>query len=238
MRMATQSDPKCASLRAHASLNPHPEQVSDALFQVHPFFDPRDLVQVKYEMLRRVRVTGQPVGSTAAAFGFSRVRLNQLRKRFEMEGLAGLLPQGKGPRRAHKLTEEVLTFIQERLKAEPEMRTADLPQCVAKQFGISVHLRSIERALVRRRKKGGASRPRRMRHRLQFGVWPSAAGNTKSYAAWPWRPGRTQMAMRWNWPISNAGVWRPGWRMCRPVRRLVLPRSGCRQPMSQARAAI
>ena len=153
MRMVTLSDSKCAGLRAYGSLNPHPERVSDALFQAYHFFDPRDLVQVKYEMLRRVRVTGEPVGITAMAFGFSRVRLDQLRKRFEIEGLAGLLPQGKGPRRAHKLTEDVLVLILETLKSEPEMRTADLPQCVARQFGISVHLRSIERALARRRKK-------------------------------------------------------------------------------------
>lgn len=184
MRMVTLNDPKCASLRAHASLNPHPEQVRDVLFQTHAFFDPRDLVQVKYEMLRRVRVSGQPVGTTAAAFGFSRVRLAQLRQRFEAEGLTGLLPQGKGPRRAHKLTDAVLVFILETLKAEPEMRTADLPQRVAGQFGLSVHRRSIERALARRRKKDRA-RP----SRLQSGVWPSTPGNTKFCAAWLCRPG-------------------------------------------------
>ena len=153
MHTLTLNDPKSASLRAHATLNPHPEKVSDALFQAHHFFDPRDLVQVRYEMLRRVTIDGQPVGSTATAFGFSRVRLYQLRKRFEVEGLAGLLPQRKGPRRAHKLSDDVLTFVLDTLKAEPELRTASLPQCVAKKFGISVHLRSIERALTRRQKK-------------------------------------------------------------------------------------
>lgn len=205
MRTVTLSDPKCASLRANGSLNPHPERVSDALFQAYHFFDPRDVVQVKYEMLRRVRVSGQPVGRTAAAFGYSRVRLAQLRKCFEEAGMVGLLPQGKGPRRAHKLTDKVLDFVLETLKAEPEMRTTELPQRVAGQFGISVHLRSIERALARRRKKGGA-RP----HRPQPGVRPSAPDNTKSCAAWPWRSGRILPAMRWRWPISNVGGWLPG----------------------------
>ena len=72
MRTHAQFDPKCVSLRQHATLNPHPEQVSDALFQMNLFFDPRDLLQVKYEMLRRVVIDGQPIGTTAAAFGFSR----------------------------------------------------------------------------------------------------------------------------------------------------------------------
>jgi transposase len=146
-------DPKCNVLREHATLNPYPEQVTDALFHSHPFFDARDLVQVRYEMLRRVVVEGQPVAATAAAFGFSRVTLYQLRKRFEAEGLAGLLPKRKGPQRSHKLSDEVLNFIEATLTAEPAVRMVDLPQRVAGRFGLAVHVRSIERALARRRKK-------------------------------------------------------------------------------------
>jgi Helix-turn-helix domain len=100
MRTLNQSDIKGTHLREYATLNPHPEQVADVLFQSHPFFDPRDLVQVKYEMLRRVIVDGQPVGTAAATFGFSRVRWYQLRQRFAGQGLVGLLPQSKGPRQA------------------------------------------------------------------------------------------------------------------------------------------
>lgn len=146
-------DPKCAVLREHAALNPHPEQVRDPLFQSHPFFDARDLVQVRYEMLRRVLVEGQAVAATAAAFGFSRITLYQLRKRFEAEGVAGLLPKRKGPQRSYKLSEEVLDFIEATLTAEPALRVAELPQRVAQRFGLVVHVRSIERALARRRKK-------------------------------------------------------------------------------------
>ena len=80
--------------------------------------------------------------------------LYQLRKRFAIDGLAGVLPRRKGPQQAHKLSENVLTFVLDTLKAEPELRTVSLPQRVAKEFGLSVHLRSIERALVRRQKGG------------------------------------------------------------------------------------
>jgi transposase len=142
-------DPKGESLRRHATLNPHPERIRDALFLTHPFFDPHDLVQVKYELLHRVMVEGQPVGATAAAFGFSRVTVHQLRKRFEAEGLAGLMPRHKGPCRASKLTEEVLTYIWQILKDEPDLRMADLPERIWQRFGISVHVRSIKRALKR-----------------------------------------------------------------------------------------
>ena len=48
------NNPKTAALRRHSSLNPHPEKVRDELFLSNAFFDPCDIVQVKYEMLRRV----------------------------------------------------------------------------------------------------------------------------------------------------------------------------------------
>ena len=65
-------DPKVSALRASRCLNPHPEQVSDPLFAAEEFFDARDAVQVKYEMVRRVQVEGASVTATAAAFGYSR----------------------------------------------------------------------------------------------------------------------------------------------------------------------
>lgn len=158
MRTHTRSDPKSESLCQTATLNPRPEQVSDALFLAHPFFDPRDLLQVKYEMLRRVIKDGQPVGATSAVFGFSRMSFFQLRKRFNADGLFGLLPRRKGPGRSHKLSAEVLTFIENTLLAEPELRTRDLPERVKERFGVSIHLRSIERALVGQRKKAHLAR--------------------------------------------------------------------------------
>jgi len=63
-----------------------------------------------------------------------------------LRGRAGLLPRHKGPRRAHKLTEEVLDLVIQTLNSEPDLRTADLPQRVEETFGFSVHVRSIERA--------------------------------------------------------------------------------------------
>lgn len=69
--MAQCTDAKRNTLAAHGTLNPRPQNVTDELFQSGEFFDPRDLVQVKYEMLRRVRVDGHSVTQAAAAFGFS-----------------------------------------------------------------------------------------------------------------------------------------------------------------------
>ncbi len=54
-------DSKGRALGKHGTLHTRPEQVRDPLFQHSEFFDPRDLVLVKYEMLRRVRIEGMGV---------------------------------------------------------------------------------------------------------------------------------------------------------------------------------
>ncbi|MCZ6602150.1 MAG: helix-turn-helix domain-containing protein [Planctomycetota bacterium] len=146
-------DPKVQALREGGSLNPHPEQVQDELFQRDRFFDARDRVQVKYEMLRRVRVDGQPIRRVASDFGFSRPTYYQAQLAFEEGGLAALVPKKPGPRGGHKLDEEVLEFLAQRLQEEPDLRLAELVPLVQARFGRSVHPRSIERALKRRGKK-------------------------------------------------------------------------------------
>lgn len=142
-------DPKEESLRAARALNPRPDAVADAAFAGSEFLDARDLVQVKYEMVRRVRVEGEPVASTAEAFGFSRPSWYAAAAALDEDGLPGLLPARPGPRRAHKLTEEVVADLQAALEDDPALRTADLVAHLEARFGLVVHPRSIERALAR-----------------------------------------------------------------------------------------
>lgn len=92
------------ALKRQGTLNPNPAIVTDALFQTGDFFDAEDLVQVKYEMLRRVRVDNQSVSQSASAFGFSRPTYYQAEEDFQRDGLSGLLPEKRGPRQGHKLT--------------------------------------------------------------------------------------------------------------------------------------
>ena len=82
-----------------------------------PFFDPEDLVQVKYEMLRRVREEGASVTQASAAFGFSRPSFYAAQAAFQEAGLPGLVPRRPGPRRAHKLSGPVLALLEEALAA-------------------------------------------------------------------------------------------------------------------------
>jgi len=146
-------DTKLGTLQQQGTLNPRPKDVSDELFLRDDFFDPRDLVQVKYEMLRRVQTEGQSVTDASANFGFSRPSFYQALSGFEQDGLAGLVPRKRGPKQAHKLTQEVLTFIGEVRQKEPSVRLPDLVKLIQERFGTKVHPRSIERSLLRHQKK-------------------------------------------------------------------------------------
>jgi transposase len=150
-------DPKVQALREERSLHPRPEAVRDPAFADSEFLDARDLVQVKYEMVRRVRVDGDTVSSSAADFGFSRPSFYEAAAAIDAGGLAALVPARPGPRRAHKLTDEVVAFVRQQLEANPLLRAADLVEPIERRFGVRVHPRSVERALARaaRPKSGG-----------------------------------------------------------------------------------
>ena len=148
-------DDKEVSLRRHHALNPRPEEVDDAMFNSgNAFFDRRDLVQVKYEMLRRVREEGSTVSEAAASFGFSRPSFYEAQAAYDTGGLPGLLPERPGPKRAHKLSEAVVDRLEEVLGADSSLTSSGLVALLRDELGLHVHPRSIERALSRR-KKGG-----------------------------------------------------------------------------------
>ena len=151
----TRRDPKRDALRQVNALHPHPDKVKDPLFLERDFFDRRDLVQVKYEMLRRVRVDDASVANAAAAFGLSRPSYYEARDAFAKQGLLGLIPRKRGPRRSHKLAPEVIEFVRELRSANPAIRPAELARQIEERYRIRVHPRSIERALSRVGKGAG-----------------------------------------------------------------------------------
>ena len=152
---------KSRQLRASGTLNRTPERVTDPLFTAQEFFDPRDRVQVKYEMLRRVLHEGRAISEVAAAFGFSRPAFYQAKQALAERGLAGLVPAKTGPRRAHKLTDEVMAFVRAARAEDPGLDSPRLAERIASRFGFTVHPRSIERAMVRKKKPDSTPAPRR-----------------------------------------------------------------------------
>ena len=122
--MSRRTDAKLQALREARALNARPQRVADPLFGEREFFDLRDLVQVKYEMLRRVLTEKRPVTEAATAFGFSRVAFYQTQAAFAEHGLPGLLAKRPGPRGAHKLSAAVVEYLVQQHAADQSLREA------------------------------------------------------------------------------------------------------------------
>lgn len=150
--MAKPPGGKRAALARDGALNPHPEAVRDSLFVDNPFFDPADLVQVRYEMVRRHELDGQSVSQVAANFGVSRPTFYKAEEALASAGLAGLLPARRGPKGGHKLTVEMLAFEANLRTQRPEMSMAERLTAIEHRFGIMIHRRSLERAMARKKK--------------------------------------------------------------------------------------
>jgi len=145
---------KPENLQASGTFNPRHAHVHHPLFQSSEFFDPRDLVQLKYESLRALRHDQYSISRAAAEFGLSRPTIYQAQENFQSRGLEGLLPGKRGPKSPHKVTPEVLQHLQEVSAAEPALNAHQLAARVRRRFKLKVHPRTIQKALNSKAKRG------------------------------------------------------------------------------------
>ena len=148
---------KLQALRRTGTLNPAPEKVRHPLFAESVFFDANDVLQVKYEMLRSIQVEGCSIAGAAEVFGLSRPTVYEAQAHFKAGGLEGLLPEKRGPKHPHKLTAQVMKVLTQ-WSSEPDIDASELAARVRRRWGISVHPRTVEKALA-----GGAKKGRRKR---------------------------------------------------------------------------
>ena len=141
-------DGKAGALRRHGCLNRNPERVRDRRFVEEEFFDPRDMLQVKYEMVRAVRAEQLSITHGAIRFGLSRPACYKAIKAFDEDGLPGLLPDRPGPRGPHKLTPEVVAFLSDASARDPSLGMDELARMAREHLGVELHRRSVQRALA------------------------------------------------------------------------------------------
>lgn len=154
--MPTHRDPhvKRLALRQTGTFNPRASRVRHGLFRGSEFFDPADLLQLKYEALRSLQHDGYSIARASGEFGLSRPTIYQAQNQFRAAGLEGLLPRKRGPKAAHKLTPEVRQFIDELRLSESALSAKELSRRVRKRFDVKLHPRTIEKALRGRAKRG------------------------------------------------------------------------------------
>ena len=138
---------KLDALAEDGTLNSAAEKVRDPKFQEGGFFDPRDIVQVKYEMLRRASVEKASVTDVSEKYGVSRSTFYQARADFEQSGVGGLVPKKRSPRGPHKVQGEALAFLKAQISSGEPIRVRELAKSLLMELGIEVHPRTIERAI-------------------------------------------------------------------------------------------
>src|SRR5258708_4348024 len=153
MAKARKRDTKREALAKDGALNPHPEAIRDALFTGNPFFDAKDLVQVRYEMVRRHRVGGVAISEASTNFGVSRPTFYKALRALQKAVLPGLLPRQRGPKHGHKISAEVAAFLADLKAASSELKTSECLKEIETRFGIRVDRRSLEGALGRKKKR-------------------------------------------------------------------------------------
>jgi len=200
-------DLRLASLREQHALHRHPETVQDEIFRSESFFDSRDLVQVRYEMLRRHRIEGKAVSDVARSFGVSRQAFYVTDASFRAHGLPGLLPRRRGPRRSHKCTDEILDFVEQLGGADSKVTVVE---AVRRRFGVTINPRSIERALRRRKK----NRRRNWKDRADA-IWIESGLHGRSIRSASQTGARGQLGFSPGaWIFAFSGPWNAGLARC------------------------
>jgi transposase len=152
--MPDPTDPKRRALQATGTFNPRADHVRHALFQQSDFFDPEDLLQLKYETLRALDADGYSIAQAAREFGLSRPTIYQAQGQFQQAGLEGLLPRKRGPHQAHKLTAQVRQYLLDLVSDEPALPDRELARRVRQRFKVKLHPRTIHKALYPKAKRG------------------------------------------------------------------------------------
>ena len=136
-------------MRKNGSFNHRADTVTHELFVNSRFFDAHDLMQVKYEMLRAVEQEKHEVSATSTAFGFSRVSFYQIKKEFDENGIAGLMPKKRGPKGSRKLGAGDIEFAESLAGSHTK---AQVLQRLREERGIEVSKRTLERQLSAKKK--------------------------------------------------------------------------------------
>ena len=144
------SDSKLHHLHESRTLNPHPESVTDPSFSNSSFFDSRDLLQVRYEMIR-FHTKDTTLKETAARFGMSTATCTRLKRDYLNGGLHALIPKRRGPRGPRKITSAVVDYARAYLAEHGDTSIRELAERVGEHFGISIHFSALHRALSKKK---------------------------------------------------------------------------------------
>ena len=138
------------TLKKYGCFNQNHESVSASIFQSDPFFDKKDVVQVKYEMIRAASRDEGSITNISEAYGFSRKSYYQINESFKAGGLHALIPKKTGPKGPRKLKPEILEFVDAYLVDHKNAKAQEISDQLEANKGIKIHPRSVYRYLEKK----------------------------------------------------------------------------------------
>lgn len=156
---------KRSALQELRAWNAHPEKVKAPLFASHPFFDPEDKAQVKYEMLRRREAETAPLEVTCHEFGFTRESYRHILGRFRSEGMGGLFELKRGRRNPLKANDEVRGLLSNAHAQDPSLGPDQLARHCQETIGVTLSRRTVYRVLAAESERKKKRRTNKLRSR-------------------------------------------------------------------------
>ena len=132
-------------LLGNGTYNKSHKKVKSKKFIENDFFDPTDMIQVKYEMLKEVTKNGKSISEAATDFGFSRTAFYHIKEVFDKKGLIGLAPEKKGPKNPYKLTSEIQRDIDDCISENPMISSSEITKRVNSNKDVNISKRTVER---------------------------------------------------------------------------------------------
>ena len=144
---------KQETLVDNGTYNKNHDKVKEQRFASDDFYDPQDLAQVKYEMLRTARETERNIDEIADKFGYSRAAFYKIKTSFDERGVSAFVSGKSGPKNARKLTEEHQEFIDRYLAEHPTASSGNIADILKKERGLIINKRTVERYRSSRRRR-------------------------------------------------------------------------------------
>ena len=136
----------------NGTFNKNYKNVKISKFIDDRFFDPMDIAQVKYEMLKEVERNGMTITDAADNYGFSRTAYYSIKDAFGTQGIRGLIPEKTGPKSPHKLTQEYQNLIDEWVLDNPSISSNEIAERLNQECFINISKRTIERYRAKKKR--------------------------------------------------------------------------------------
>jgi len=129
----------------NGTFNKNHDKVKREGFSEGGFYDPMDIVQVRYEMIKDADDSEKTIGQISSEYGYSRASYYHIKDNFDKGGIAALIPERTGPKEARKLTGDLREYIKEYTQRNPKASSSKIAAEIESVKGVTVSKRTIER---------------------------------------------------------------------------------------------